>query len=233
MDIITKFKRMLEDLYSNKVFRVLFFALFIILVIYKYSNVRNGIETIVDNPNIIEGVNVPKKISVIRKTQNTLIAETEANNKEKEEREEKIKKLQEIEQQKAEQKKKREEKIEELKKEFTSKTSRSSYILKSGDVADVAMLITNGDNYNLNIEPIKMPIKIDNRKNNIFGRKLIGKKVGQVVVIPLKDFLEDKSLRDAIQKVEKEQIVSNSDLKLDVLKNSQVVYRVKILGLSK
>lgn len=233
MDIITKLKKILERLYSNKAFRIIFFLLFLLIVIYKYSNMKTGIETISSNPEVIDGINIPKKINVIKKAQDTFMTEVDVKNKEKEKREEKIKKLKEVERQKEEEQRIKDEKIAKLKDEFTSKTNKGSYVLKSGDIADVKMIITNGDDYSINMEPMNLPIKTNNDKNNIFGRRLMGKKVGQVVIIPFKDFLEDHEFQNTLNKVKNEQSISNSELNFDSLKDSQITYRIKIIGLSK
>ncbi len=232
MDIITKLKKTLERLYSNKIFRTLFFTLFLLIVVYKYSNMRSGIETISSNPEVIDGLNVPKKINVIKKAQDTFITEVDTKNKEKEKKEEKLKKMQEMEKKREEEQRIKEEKIAKLKKEFTSRTNKDSHVLENGDIANVKMIITNGDDYSINMDPMNLPIKINNDRNNIFGRKLLGKKVGQVVVIPFKDFLEDRGFKSALDKAQKEQDLSNSELNFEAMKNSQIAYRIKIISFS-
>ena len=231
MDIITRLKEALRKIYSNKAFRTVFFLFFLLVVAYKYSNIKTGIRNLSSNPEAIEGMNIPKKINVIKNMQDTFTTEVDTRNQEKQDRQEKLEKLKKIEEEKARNEEIKEKKIAKLKKEFTSKTNKNSYVLKAGDVANTKMIITNGDDYNANMDPIDLPIRVNNDRNNMFGRKLIGKKVGQVVLIPFKDFLEDQSFKDTLEKVKKEQNISDSDFNFDVLKNSNVIYRIKILNI--
>lgn len=230
MDIITKLKKLLENLYSNKAFKILFLSLFILVVVYKYSNIKDGIKTISSNKESMDELNIPKKINIIKKTQDNFITEVAIKKKEKLED---MKKIEKEELKKEEEENKKNEKIAKLKEEFKSESKKNSYTLKSGDIANVKMIITDGDNYDINIEAMNLPMKVNNDENNMFGRKLLGRKVGEVVLITFREFLEDKSFKNALEKIKKQENLQGVNLDFETMKNSQIVYRIKILGVSK
>lgn len=232
METINKTKKKIDSFYSNKIFRFVFFVACIVLVIYNYSNIKEGInpKTIGKNSNL----DIPQKINTIRKAQDIIFAETKVQSENNEKKQEEIENIKIVEQYNKMEQEKSQKRTDALRKEFTTSTAKkNSRKLVIGDMAEVKMIVTGGDNFNIPIEPIVMSVKVNKQKENIFGRYLIGKRVGEIVNIPLKVFLDRGTFQKEFEKVKKNQNLKDVDINFDAMANSNVLYRIKIIKLKK
>lgn len=224
MDVINKIKNFLEDLYDNKIFKFFFFGICIILVFYHYGHLDKVKEKIKSNPSkIMDEINIPKKINIIKQKRRELANKSISKRKKIEKRKKEIKHKILKEKKNKEKLHKKRQKLKKLNNDFKSNIQKNAHILKKGEFAKIKLIIiSNG--FTLDNEPIETIVKINNKKNNFFGRKLIGKKVGEVVVINIKELIKDKYLRENIKKS-----IDNID-QLNILNKAYIIYKIKILG---
>ncbi len=233
MDIITRIKKSLDTLYSNKLFRMLFFLFVALVIIYKYSNVKTGINNIYENnkKNAVNNKEIekPKKINVFKAITDEVYIknfnrEQERKKRLNKEKIEEMKRLAEL---------KKEKEMEALKKEFEP-SSKKGRIIKNGDLVNVKMLVTKGSDFNnFSSTPISFQIKVDNKSNNIIGKKLLNNRVGDVILIYIGEFLNEESFQKNIQqaKQQNEDIKNiNIDSAIDLMKKSGLIYRIKIVS---
>lgn len=230
MDVIDKAKNKLNSFYSNKIFRFFFFMVCIGAILYYYGNAKDKIKSVSTDSRVADNMNIPKKISFVKKAQDTLFLETSVKNEQNLDRKKRLEEMAALEKQRTEEREKAQKKIDDLKKEFTAKnTSKSTRRLVVGDIVEVKMIMTIGDDFSIPIEPMILPIKVSNEKNNIYGKYLVGKRIGDVVNIPFSEFLNNQTFKKEIEKIKKEQNIKDANINLDMLTRSNIIYRLKIL----
>ena len=225
-DIINKTKNKINKIYANKFFKVLFFLLFLIIAIYKYSNVAD----IVKNKNSLNTDKTPQKINVLKKIQDNVHTDLIIKKRENDNINMELEKIKLISEKKEKKREEAEKMAESLKKEFIEQIKpKTNRRIKINDIVEIKFIITNGNDFNIKVDPIIIPVEVTKEENNIFGRHLLNKRVGEVVNIPFIEFMQEPFFKNAINKVTKEQNLKTNDLKLDVLSKSNMIYRIKII----
>jgi len=194
MDIITKIKNILMDLYSKKIFRISCAIIFLVLVLKHYSSIPENIKK---NDDLLSMFSISKIKSHIEKE--TLL-------KEKKQKELKQKKL--ISEEKS---KKIITPSENIKKTLDSISNinasknieninqnikyQTKSIARKNDLVIAEMIIFEGKESNVVNKIDNMTILINDDKQNVFAKYLENQKVGYSVVIPVSDIVPiDKSL---------------------------------------
>lgn len=230
MDPISKVKKRLDSFYSNKFFRFFFFAACIGAVMYYYGNAKDKINLVSKDPKIIDNVNIPQKISFIKKTQDTIFVETAVKNEENLKKQQRIEAMATLEKRKEEEKEKAKKRADDLRREFTSKNnSKSTRRIVVGDIVEIKMIITTGDNFNIPTEPMVLSMRITNNKENIYAKYLKGKRAGDIVNIPFSEFMNNQIFQKELERIKKEQNLDNVNINFDAIAKSNIMYRIKIL----
>ena len=232
MDIITLFKKNINKLYENKLFRFVFFAICFAVIIFNYSNIRRvfneptNTNVSANNKNDVS----PQKVNIVKKIRTNLYKKEIIENQKKEDEEElKLQKEKE-----AIKEKEREEKIAKIKLEFTT-SPKNGKIVKQSDFVNVKMLSTNGDNFdNIIRDPVEILIIADKKSDNFVSKRLVGKRVGDVVVVTMGEFVEESDFKNNFEK----QLRKNGALDkktvdnlIKSLKKSPMKYRIKIVSI--
>ncbi|MDR2526777.1 MAG: hypothetical protein LBC92_02805 [Rickettsiales bacterium] len=137
-------------------------------------------------------------------------------------------------------------KIESLKKEFKDNKSKNGKKIKINDVVNVKILITYKDDFDTANSPMQITVIAD--KNDAIGKNLIGKTIGNVVVVPLNKIFREMNIdfNAELAKIQKENPDLQSDFQMEEIREvvkktdykkmfneSPMVYRIKILGFFK
>lgn len=226
-----KIKNKINNLYSNGYFKLVFFALVIILILYKYTSISDRISSLPDIRIKNDENAEPQKVNTIKKLQVLPSVVYEEALQKKEEKAERLKKEEEARKAREEAMLELEKQAEEYKKEFSkNKPNPKARMVKYGDTVDFKMLITNGDNFAQTVRPVELSIKITREKDNKFAKFLVGKRRGQVVIIPFQEFVDRKLLEETMA-----QVGNNSPEEIEAainqVINSNMLYRIKILNI--
>ena len=227
MDFITKIKNFLNKLYSNGFFKSIVFCLFFILVLYKYSNIRNiNIGSFGNKNSDNDSFDTVEKISPVK----TIRDEVYIKLDEKKKRNERLAQLAKENEMAKMEAEARKEKIEEVKKEFTPKLNKTGRVVKHDYIVTIKMVTTNGDVFSSNMQPITVDLPIN--ESNPFAQAIIGKRVGDVVTMTAKEVFESKTMKDSFDKI-KDDNLTKDDINnfTNAIKNSDVLYRIKIVDI--
>ncbi|HSQ97655.1 MAG TPA: hypothetical protein VLL98_02950 [Rickettsiales bacterium] len=162
MDIINKLKNIVTNIYSNKLFRILFAVMFLIFVLRNYSSVPKHIEKIKDKEKELSIRNLKDKMEIKAFLK-------EKNNKEKQNKIKNTKKE---------------------KTNAEQSVKNDSNIANDGDLVMVQMTLFNKKINKIITKVDEMPIIINNDEINIFAKYLKGHEVGYSIMIPISEISE-------------------------------------------
>ena len=159
MDIITKIKEILFELFSKKIFRLAVGLLLFVFVIRNYTSISDNITKFKNDHNINS-----LSVSTIKNSIDNEIL------KENQKRQEVIKR---------------------------KKTQNIKYpeITPNTKVFVVEAIIFNETENNVVFKMDEMSLLVDENHKN-FAKHLQNKKVGDVVIVPIKDIIEEKDIPD-------------------------------------
>lgn len=189
MDIITRIKNIIANLYSKKTFRILLAIIFLAFVLKHYSSIPENIKK-------NDGINIfsPSKIK------NKIEEETILKQQEREEIKKKTisNKKEEIYNIELAKNKLALEKLNNIKtpaKQATKKTAPiTNNISRNGDLVVVDMIVSDEKTNDILMKVDELSILINDDPQNIFAKYVVNKKAGDLVIIPIKNIVPNQQI---------------------------------------
>ena len=168
MNIINKIKDNIFGLFQNKIFRILLMILFLVFIIRNYTSVFENINNFKKKNNLNS-----LSVAEIKNSIDTKIV--------KDKREE----------EKEREKEKKEEVIRQRQTEIM-KNVKIPEITKDSRIFIVDFILFNKNEKNILTKMKDMQILVADNNSNPFAKYLKGKKVGEIVVIPISEMTDQK-----------------------------------------
>lgn len=171
MDIITKLKNILINLYSNKAFKIFFAIIFVVFILKNYSSVPQHIEKIKDKEKVLSIRQIKEKMEVeaiLKQKKQEQIAKNIATKNETKGTETKA----------------------DSQKLSLNNVGISKDIAQDGDLVTIEMVLIDTSSNKIITKVDEMPVIINNDETNIFAKYLKGRKVGSSVAIPISEFAD-------------------------------------------
>lgn len=168
MNIINKIKNNIFGLFQNKVFRTLLMILFMVFIIKNYTSVFKNINNFKKENNLNS-----LSVAEIKNSIDTRIVK----NKRKEEKEKE---------------KEKQEKITREKQAEIMKNVKIPEITENSRIFIIDFILFNKNEKNILTEMKDMQILVANNNTNPFAKYLRGKKIGEIVIIPISEMVDQK-----------------------------------------
>ena len=232
----------INSIYNNKFFIKIFSILAICFIVYKYSNIKNITTT--ENKSINPS-DIIKKLAIINNREKLLEKKQTINTTNNNSNDIYIKAISEYQNKKIliEKNKKRLAEIrknqitEEQKKQvwlefFSNNNNEHSPKIKLNDIVK-AKYIMVGNGQIITYKPIELTIFANTNTNNLFGKHIIGKKIGDVITIKSTEIFQSlQKITDNINLKDKD-INKNNNIYQNIISNNSLEYKIKLIEFKK